>query len=402
MSTPNNPLISKLHHPSITHHFHQQLARMNQLTQVKHFRAHHTTARWILDDWSEFNNVSGNCVKSEEFHLNKSGVPCLLRMVFNELGEAVLDFVVGSRSQPASMYMTLLMVNCDQKKEVFMCNQKVSLPADEGIGYISFEIEDSPSVGRCSKQDSVNIVCEIYEQTSSDGEEKDEGFVHEHNVEGGGEARMLDDLRSHDGNDDTDDTEEGDDDGKSYEDRFVMMDYDQLYRDQELCDLTIVVVDKAFMCHTFVLAAISPYMAHLIRHTRACYSLRRHIDLSNETWLSPDLAQAFLEYAYGAKSVLELRHLVFELMLLAIKFQVRKLKYDCESYLCDNMNTFNVTRIICLAHQYGCQFLKAEAIAFARTCLENLRFFGKLEALRSDPLLYCEVVGSEELHNIIV
>lgn len=179
---------------------------------------------------------------------------------------------------------------------------------------------------------------------------------------------------------------------KSYATKLILDNYDLLYVNQQLCDITFKIGDAAIKAHSFVLATLSPYFFAMLSKENFKNTGDYIIDLSHDSEVNCQAFQSFLEWAYGCKSVNELGDVVFDLLILANKYDVQKLQSFCESYLLDTMNEDNVCKIILFANMYGCGLLKTKSLAYAKTCIEVIKNSKELEEMCKDSNLIRELL----------
>ncbi|TVU24150.1 hypothetical protein EJB05_26551, partial [Eragrostis curvula] len=139
-------------------------------------------------------------------------------------------------------------------------------------------------------------------------------------------------------------------------------------------DVTIQVGMETFTAHRLVLAARSPVlMAELfvqMKKNNMC-----HIQMDD---MEPRVLKAMLHYIYN-DSLLEVEKeeaLVMAQQLLAVadRYDLTRLKLICEDKLCNFIDTSTVVTALVLAKEHGCNGLK-------KACFEFLKLPGNLKAI---------------------
>lgn len=179
---------------------------------------------------------------------------------------------------------------------------------------------------------------------------------------------------------------------QSYTTKFILDNYEFLYKNQQLCDVTFKVGDALLKAHSFVLATISPYFFSMFTGENFKKTEDHVIDLSNDTEITCVAVQSFLEWSYGCKSINELSDVVYELLILAKKYDVQKLQSFCESYLFDRMHEDNLCKIILFTHKYNLEWLKAKAINYAKIHIDAIKNSPELAEMCKDANLIRELL----------
>lgn len=153
-------------------------------------------------------------------------------------------------------------------------------------------------------------------------------------------------------------------------------DLEDLFKSQELSDVTICANGKEFKAHKAILAARSPMFRGMFSHDMKETKYNR-VEVPD---VHPDVLQEMLRFIYTGKSLLEPKlqnkeqkeqereqHLAIELLQAANKYQLDRLKLICEEALNKTLSADSVAEILALADLYNAAQLKNQAIEFIST-----------------------------------
>ena len=126
-------------------------------------------------------------------------------------------------------------------------------------------------------------------------------------------------------------------------------------------DVTFVIGKKEFQAHKTILSARSPVFAAMFQHNMKEASLNR-VDVVD---IEPDIFQALLRFIYTDQVDLTSENSE-DLLSAANRYHLDLLKWNCETFLFQNLKTTNCCRLLCLADLHGATNLKSAAIKFIR------------------------------------
>ena len=152
---------------------------------------------------------------------------------------------------------------------------------------------------------------------------------------------------------------------KLYKKKYVLRNFHQFYINQRLCDVVIILRDIQINAHSLILAAISPHFMSMF-NAQCGKENRLVIDFSNDPEMDPKVTRGLLDYAYGLKSVNDLKDVVIELLIISDRYRMRELKLACELYVSDHLNTDNSYPYAMLACLYKCKILLRNIAIFEK------------------------------------
>ena len=136
---------------------------------------------------------------------------------------------------------------------------------------------------------------------------------------------------------------------------------DQLRRNEELCDVELVVDSQCFRAHRVVLAATSMYFRAMFCRQMAESGQRRIVMQGVE----PDALAALIKFAYTC--VLEISEDNAQNLLAASNFlQMLHAREACCQYLRDKLDAINCLDIADFAEFQSCEDLLESSLVFAR------------------------------------
>lgn len=117
--------------------------------------------------------------------------------------------------------------------------------------------------------------------------------------------------------------------------------------------------DKKFYAHKIILAARSPVFNRMFQHTYIYYKVYV-CEIGN---LNGKIVEEMLHYIYSDKCD-NLKELAEDLLVAAVQYDLKGLRFKCEKVLSENLSIKNATRILILAEMYGANDLKLNAVRF--------------------------------------
>ncbi|XP_065206797.1 speckle-type POZ protein-like [Planococcus citri] len=140
-----------------------------------------------------------------------------------------------------------------------------------------------------------------------------------------------------------------------------LTEFEKLYTKEDYSDITIYVNGKPYPAHRTILAARSPVFAAMLKHNTKENQLSR-IDVKD---IDEQVFLEALRFIYTGK-VQDLEILAFELLPVADKYDLKKLKAKCEIVLFSKMSAETVVKILVLADMHNVKSLKTRAIDYIR------------------------------------
>jgi len=177
----------------------------------------------------------------------------------------------------------------------------------------------------------------------------------------------------------------------------------KLRQNNELCDISIIVGDKAFRAHKIVLISASPYFKAMFLSGLA-ESVSDTVTLQN---IDPEAFEAILNMIYEGK-ILITRTMVQSILCAASIFQIDHLKEACSEFLMKQLSPQNCLGVRAFAEAHGCCGLKelAHRHALSRfTEVSTCEEFLTLEEQQVEELLSCDnlrVKSEEEVFDAAV
>lgn len=122
-----------------------------------------------------------------------------------------------------------------------------------------------------------------------------------------------------------------------------------LFTNEELCDITLDVKDKKFKAHKTIIAARSPVFAEMLKDK----TLEKETGVISIPDCDPDSFKEFLRYLYSGKLENISFRCAVNVFKIAYKFDVRELIWFCMDYMRQNMKVDDFCEVIALAEEYG-------------------------------------------------
>lgn len=310
-----------------------------EIVNTTRFKKHQVSFTWKIENWSVVSRMQKEFY-SKKFLLREIDLLCYFFFHFNAYKKT------SNRLNAQNCYLVGL---CTVTRKTLLEPIKVikcSIVKDENAVY-TFSIYDDPSIYVNDQSvkslmslasqipngvvnDSVSILIKIEYCDSNNYSELEisEGFDFKQNVS-------------------------------------IFKNYHNLYEKQELCDVTFVIKDDQIKAHTFVLALASSYFHSMFTQDTE-ENKNRVVNFSDDPDITLEVFQGVLEFIYNIKNISELRDIIYELVIIADKFDMKDLQKSCEEYLAGNIDKNNAAKILILSHKHNCKFLKQKALAFVR------------------------------------
>uniref|UniRef100_A0A0A9VYY5 BTB and MATH domain-containing protein 43 n=1 Tax=Lygus hesperus TaxID=30085 RepID=A0A0A9VYY5_LYGHE len=161
----------------------------------------------------------------------------------------------------------------------------------------------------------------------------------------------------------------------------------QQYLDQQFVDVDVVVQESKFKVHKAVLAAHSSVLTAMFNIDML--ESRQNIVTIEDC--SPQAIEAFIKWMYlGEVEGTEQVH--SELLALADKYDMNKLKVICETSLSAEISVSNAVKTLKLADLHGASSLKSRSLEFIKTCVPQIAASEDWQSLLNDPKLCGEVM----------
>lgn len=167
-----------------------------------------------------------------------------------------------------------------------------------------------------------------------------------------------------------------------------------LLEDEKFSDITIVVGENEIRAHKNILAARSSVFASLLMDNDTVSNNDNSNYVIEITDVKPKIFRKLLQYIYTDKIDGIDGTIAKELLVAAIKYDVKRLEVICEDIVFNIMSIDNVIEILDIADQYYRPILKSQAMKFVvdhAVILINSSAFKMLE--QSKPNLANEVRG---------
>ena len=148
----------------------------------------------------------------------------------------------------------------------------------------------------------------------------------------------------------------------------VIIQFASLLDSQIMADVKFIVKDKEMAAHAAILASASPVMAAMFEPGKFKEGQSRIVEITD---IEPEVFQQFLRFVYTGNAPLMKEDSVAEQLLIAAnKYQMDKMKAECEDTLIDKITLDNAIRFLVTAHLHLAQNLKEASIQ----CLIKHRF----------------------------
>ena len=141
-----------------------------------------------------------------------------------------------------------------------------------------------------------------------------------------------------------------------------------LLDNQIMVDVKFIIKDKEMAAHAAILASASPVMAAMFEPGKFKEGQSRTVEITD---IEPEVFQQLLRYVYTGNAPLMQKDSVAEQLLIAAnKYQIDKMKAECEDTLVGKIALDNAIRFLVTAHLYVAPKLKEASIQ----CLIKHRF----------------------------
>lgn len=150
--------------------------------------------------------------------------------------------------------------------------------------------------------------------------------------------------------------------------RHLRIGLSHLCKEGELCDVTITVGEKTFVCHRLILSAVSRFFRSSLNSAWQ-ESCSRVVVIEHED-VTAQSFQFLLDILYDAHDVITM-DTVQDVLRMAIFLQISSLEEHCVSYLIENIEPANCLGIWQLAEKYELTALREKAINLAVTRFQN-------------------------------
>lgn len=174
----------------------------------------------------------------------------------------------------------------------------------------------------------------------------------------------------------------------------MVKNFDQFYKSEKFCDLTFMINNQCIRAHSLVLIAISPHFFKMFDHEDLVTDAKlteNVIDLSNDSDINVEILRGFLDYVYGCKTIKELEDMKYGLFIIAKKYEVVELQIASERLICDSINDKNIATILLFASNHKCDYLRKEALKFAKSCIKTVVTSKEFQELSKDKNLMLEL-----------
>ncbi|XP_057324128.1 speckle-type POZ protein-like [Microplitis mediator] len=124
-------------------------------------------------------------------------------------------------------------------------------------------------------------------------------------------------------------------------------DIKEIYISRANSDVTIVVGDKEFQAHKFIMMVRSPVLSKMLTHEM----VEKKSKQVSITDITPEIFEKVLEYIY-TDQVIDLGDDAFDLLEAAKKYQLLSLEKMCEHSLCTTLSRRNIVKRMILADRH--------------------------------------------------
>ena len=161
-----------------------------------------------------------------------------------------------------------------------------------------------------------------------------------------------------------------------------------LFTNQRLCDVTFKLQEKETIgAHVAILSAASPVFAAMFQHDLK-ETKTRTVQIND---IKPKVFKLLLSYTYDGKTgCLDNEDVVQQLLEAANKYDVKRLKEECELHLKSSfIRVENVLALLVFAEKYSCPRLYESATAFAVKHSQQICFQDKWKELMAEHRSIC-------------
>lgn len=135
---------------------------------------------------------------------------------------------------------------------------------------------------------------------------------------------------------------------------------DQLFKKKEFADFTFVIDDQELKAHKCVLAAASPVFQSMLQNSNWKENVENKMEITD---ISVEVFEQLLHYIYLG-NLTDLDKIAPELIYLAEKYDMPRLKTLCSKKLCEQIKKENAWRILEIADDCLAIDLKKDAMDF--------------------------------------
>lgn len=135
--------------------------------------------------------------------------------------------------------------------------------------------------------------------------------------------------------------------------------YEELFNNSQFCDLTLLINNRPLRVHTALLAAASPVFTSLLINSWK-ETDNRAIEIKGFLF---ETVQEMLRYIYTG-DVEDLDKTAHELLVIADKYDIKKLKNYCEEELCRQINLDNIWTLLEISDNCQAENLKHDSMKF--------------------------------------
>ncbi|XP_044006010.1 speckle-type POZ protein B-like [Aphidius gifuensis] len=168
-------------------------------------------------------------------------------------------------------------------------------------------------------------------------------------------------------------------------------DLKKLLSNEQSADVTIKVGEKSFRVIKGILAARSPVFAAMFDHEQ--YKENKNSEVVIED-IEEDVFTEFLHYIY-TDDTKNVNKMPMELLEVAEKYQVDRLKNICERIICGTINADNVTSVLIFSDKFNVGQLNKKCLEFIKTNLRAVLSKDSFQAYKkTHPEVFINVLAS--------
>lgn len=163
----------------------------------------------------------------------------------------------------------------------------------------------------------------------------------------------------------------------------------EFLKNETFADVTLKIDGVELKAHKIILAAMSPVFSVMFENTMMREARENYVIIED---INIDVAQQMLEYIYSNERPTKLDEFLIELMAVAQKYQMERLKAMCQESIANKLSTSNAINILAHADFYEAKELKKRVINFIKSHkhLQTSQDFRELE--ETNPKLFIEVL----------
>jgi speckle-type POZ protein len=140
----------------------------------------------------------------------------------------------------------------------------------------------------------------------------------------------------------------------------IISQYSNLLESQTMADVKFIIKDKEMAAHAAILASASPVMAAMFEPKKFREGQSRTVEITD---IEPEVFQQLLRYAYTGNAPLMREDSIAEQLLIAAnKYQMDKMKAECERTLIGKITLDNAIIFLVTAHLHLAPNLKEACI----------------------------------------